>query len=81
MSTFKVGDRVKRSAYAVEDKRQYWLSQGGYSQKEQARGWYDEACAKRGTVAEILPGGMGLRILWDGGSESSCLSYMVEVSS
>jgi len=48
----KVGDRVKRSDYALRSKRDYWLSQGEYSRRNRAKEAYDTAVAERGTIAE-----------------------------
>ena len=82
----KVGDRVKRSDYALRSKRDYWLSQGEYSRRNRAKEAYDTAVAERGTIAEILPAdssrgvAAGLRITWDNGMESRCLPGMVEIA-
>jgi len=80
----EVNTRVKKSAYALRSKRDYWLAQGQPSAKARAKQWLDDAMAERGVVIELLPADFsrgvsaGLRIHWDNGSESKCLSYMVE---
>lgn len=81
---FQVDDRVRKSAYALRSKRDYWLAQGDSRRKEQAKDWLDQATAERGTVAEILAGDSsrgvspGVRVAWDNGSESKCLPCMIE---
>lgn len=82
----QVGDRVKKSDYALRSKRDYWLSQGEYTRKNRAKEAYDAAVAERGTIAEILPAdssrgvAAGLRVTWDNGMESRCLPGMVEIA-
>jgi hypothetical protein len=82
----QIGDKVKKSAQALRSKRDYWLAQGDPRRKSQAKEWLDAAMAERGMVAEILTGDSGrgslpgLRIVWDNGSESKCLPYMVEAA-
>lgn len=82
----QINDRVKKSAYALRSKRDYWLAQGDSRRKSQAREWRDQVAAERGTVAEILTGDPGrgitpgLRVVWDNGSESKCLPGMVEIA-
>ena len=68
-----IGTRVRRSDYALIDKRNYMLD---HPHQYRAKVWYETAAAERGTVTDLLPS--GYQIGWDGGSISRCLDYMVE---
>ncbi len=77
----KVGDRVKKSAYALSGARDHWLASGGGA-KEQAKAWYDQAKALRGVVTELLHGKSfissdGYEVKWSDGSVSRCMTSVV----
>lgn len=75
MSGFKVGDRVRHSGYVTQRARDYWCQQGEYTRKQRAKDALDACIAERGTIVELLHN--GVKVKWDSGSESSCLSYLV----
>lgn len=74
-----VGDRIKPSEYALRSSRDYWLAQGEPSRKSQAKQWYEDKKAKRGTITRVYHNGFAnsYDISWDDGSNSSCLTNMV----
>jgi hypothetical protein len=78
MTTMHTGDRVRYSGYALQAPRDYWLSLGDYRRKSAAKAAYDAQVALRGTVLET--DGQSVRVRWDNGSESQCLTYRVEVT-
>lgn len=75
----EVNDRIKPSEYALRGAREYWLQQGEPSRKSQAKQWYEDKKAKRGTITKVYNNGFAdsYDILWDDGSISSCLTNMV----
>lgn len=82
MSKFKLYDRVKRSAYALQPLRDAWQLEGEYTRKNQRKRWYETAKALRGIVIRIdveqnqeYP-----TVRWNDDITSSCLDYMIELA-
>jgi len=73
---FKVGDRVRHSGHVTQRARDYWCQQGEYTRKQRAKDALDKTIAARGTIIELLHN--GVKVKWDDGTESSCLSYLVD---
>jgi hypothetical protein len=78
--------RVKPSEISTRHLRDSWQGCGREPQKSRLKKAYEKQAAQRGTVQEILlPDhargvSAGLRVQWDEGFESKCLSYMVEIA-
>lgn len=72
----QVGDRVRRSGYAIMPLRDHWNNCGDYTRKTRARDALDRALTDRGTVVEVLS--HGLKVQWDDGQIVQCLNYSVE---
>ena len=75
----QVGTRVRHSGYAIMPLRDHWNNCGDYARKSRAKDALDKALAERGTVTELLHN--GVKVQWDSGSVSQCLTYRVEAVS
>ena len=71
-----VNDRVRYSGYALRAPRDAWNQCGREPAKSVLKRALDAKSAERGTVIEVLSN--GVKVKWDGGWESSMLSYIVE---
>lgn len=83
---FQVGNRVRHSHHVVMRKRDYWNSCGDYARKQAAKDALDKCIAERGTITALLIGdpsrgvSPGIEVVWDNGSISRCLDYMVSAA-
>lgn len=81
-----VGTRVKESFYAWKNDEQYMHNCGTQPRKGQLKDALEKRKARRGVVEAHLKGDIrkgsmdGLGILWDDGTTSRCLGYMVELA-
>lgn len=75
----EVNDRVMPSESALRSSRDYWQAQGEPRRKSQAKQWYEDKKARRGTITRVYHNGYAnsYDIAWDDGSISSCLIHMV----
>lgn len=81
--TFKPGDRIKPSAYAIRPKKDWWLQQGRSDLKSAAKRVVEAEIARRGVVLSSGPTKYTpeeVHYRWDDGQEGKCLSYMVELA-
>lgn len=80
---FKVGDRVKRSEYALRPIRSSWLQAGSYTAKSAAKDELDRETAKRGTVTACDPGrhcGFTVCVQIDDGGAHYGMPYLWEAA-
>lgn len=61
--------------FLLTGERDWWLQCGREPMKTGAREALNKAIAQRGTIVET--DSTGVRVQWDNGSVSDCLSYMV----
>ena len=80
---FPKGATVRHCNEDIERKRQYWLQQGREPAKSNAKRWWKEFEAERGTVLDSGIGANGyafVSVSWHGkDSISHCLTYKVVI--
>ena len=67
--------RVRYTEYVLRGLRDHWLSCGRSDLKATAKRAYDKKVAMRGTIVDTDYN--KVTVLWDDGTTSICLSYMV----